>query len=81
MIKYEIKYEHLKDDLVKDDKTYYHFNRVRKSANHYRLELNDEEFLGFFKISQSDKDVEWMMHKMSAYNCSFTWVLISYITY
>jgi hypothetical protein len=80
-MKYVIEYEHLNDELVKNDKTHFHFNKVKDSANKYRLELSDEEFKQFLKLQMSDKDVNWLMHKMSVYKLSFTDALISYITY
>jgi hypothetical protein len=80
-MKYVIEYEHLNDELIKNDKTKFHFNKVKDSANKYRLELSDEEFKQFLKLQMSDKDVNWLMHKMSVYKLSFTDALISYITY
>lgn len=80
-MKYAIEYEHLKDELVTNDKTQWHFNKVKESANRYSLELTDEEFKGFLKLHTSDKDIDWLMHKMSVYRLSFTDALISYVTY
>ena len=80
-MKYVIEYEHLKDELVTFDNAQWHFNKVKESANKYSLELTDEEFKGFFRLHSSGKDVDWLMHKMSAYKISFVDALISYITY
>jgi hypothetical protein len=80
-MKYAIEYEHLKDELVTSDKTKWHFNEVKDSANKYNLELSDEDFKRFLKLEVSNKDINWLMHKMSAYKMSLTDVLISYITY
>lgn len=79
-IRYEIDYEHLKDELVTSKKTERRFNHVKNIANKYRLELTDEEFKGFYKLWVYEKDIRWMMHKMSVYNVSFIDVLITYIT-
>jgi hypothetical protein len=80
-VEYAIQYEHLKDELVSDSKTEFHFNKVKDNANKYRLDLSDEEFDYFLKLQKSDKDVAWIMRLMSVYKVSFTDALISYITY
>lgn len=80
-MKYVTDYEHLKDELVIDSKTRWDFNRVKDSANKYKLELSDDEFKSFLKLQASDKDVGWIMHNMSAYKITFVDSLISYITY
>jgi len=79
-IKYAIPYEHLEDELVMDAKTKFHFNEVKNKANEWRLELTDNEFRSFFKLTQADKDISWMMHKMSRHNLSFVDALILCIT-
>lgn len=79
-IKYEIKYENLADELITDKDSERTFNYVRNAANKYRLELTEEEFTGFFELWKYEKDIRWMMHKMSAYNSSFPKALITYIT-
>jgi regulation of enolase protein 1 (concanavalin A-like superfamily) len=78
-MKYAIEYEHLKDELVTNDLTDWHFKKVKDTANELRLELSDEEFNQFFKLHKADKDIIWLMHQMSAYNLSFTEALVSYI--
>jgi len=80
-MKYAIEYEHLKDELVMTNATKWHFNKVEDSANEYRLDLSDEEFNGFFKLQSRDKDVDWIMDKMSAHKLTFMDALITYITY
>ena len=80
-MKYAIEYEHLKDELVMTNEIEWHFNKIKDSANEHSLELSDEEFKGFFKLQLRDKDVEWMMHKMSVHKLSFTSALIVYIIY
>jgi len=80
-MKYAIEYEHLKDELVMTNETEWHFNKVKDRANEYRLELSDEEFKGFFKLQLRGKDVDWIMHKMSAHKLTFMDALITYITY
>ncbi|MED3792465.1 hypothetical protein P4571_08410 [Niallia alba] len=80
-MKYVIEYEHLKDDLVTNSTSQWHFDKVKESANKCKLELTDEEFKGFFKLHKSDKNVNWLMHQMSVYNISFANALVSYITY
>jgi len=67
-MKYVIEYEHLMDELVTNEKARWNFNQVKDSANKYRLD-------------KVQKDVGWVMHKMSAYELSFTDALITYITY
>ena len=78
-MKYAIEYEHLKDELVKN--VQWHFNQVKKSANKHKLELTDDEFKGFLKLSLRDKDIDWLMHQMGAYKMTFVEALLSYITY
>ena len=80
-MEYAIQYEHLVEELVKDERTRWHFKQVREGANAYSLELTDEEFKGFFKLELEDNDVNWMMHKMSVYKVSFVDTLIAYINY
>ena len=80
-MEYAIEYEHLKDELVTSFEWERHFNKVKDSANEYHLELSDEEFKGFLKLHLRDKDVGWLMHKMSVYKLSFTDTLITYIIY
>jgi len=80
-MKYAIEYEHLKDELVTRDEIEWHFNKIKDSANENSLELSDEEFNGFLKLQLRDKDIEWMMHKMSVHKLSFTDALIIYIIY
>ena len=80
-MKYVLEYENLKDELVITNETEWHFNKVKDSANENSLELSDEEFKGFFKLHLRDKDVEWMMHRMSVHELSFTEALIIYIIY
>lgn len=80
-MRYVIEYEHLKDDLVTDELTQWQFDKVKESANKYKLELTDAEFNQFLKLRKADKDIDWLMHKMGAYRLTFTDALISYITY
>ena len=80
-MKYAIEYEHLKDELVTSFEWERPFNKVKEAANENHLELSDEEFKGFFKLQLRDKDVEWMMHRMSVHELSFTEALITYIIY
>ncbi|AMQ66546.1 hypothetical protein BH753_gp064 [Bacillus phage Shbh1] len=80
-MEYVIEYEHLKDEFVTNDKTKQLFHKVKDSANKHRLELSDEDFKRFFKLKESDKDLDWLMHRMSVYKLSLTDALISYITY
>jgi len=80
-MEYAIDYEHLEDELVASFEWERHFNKVKDSANENSLELSDEEFKGFLKLQSRDKDIKWMMHKMSAYKLSFMDALIAYITY
>nr|WP_145401765.1 hypothetical protein [Paenibacillus xylanexedens] len=77
---YAIEYEHLTDELIKNEKTQWHFNEVKNHANEYKLELSDDEFKGFLKLSLKDKDIGWLMNQMR-YKRTFTEALISYITY
>ena len=80
-MKYAIEYEHLKDELVTSFEWKRPFNKVKDAANENHLELSDEEFKGFFKLQLRDKDVEWMMHRMSVHELSFADALITYIIY
>jgi len=80
-MKYAIEYKHLKEELVMTNEIEWHFNKVKDIANGYSLELSDEEFKGFLKLQLRDKDVGWLMHKMSVYKLSFEDALITYITY
>lgn len=77
---YAIEYEHLIDELVKNEDTQWHFNKVKNNANKYRLELADEEFEGFLRLSLKDKDISWLMNQMR-YKSTFSEALVSYITY
>lgn len=79
-MKYDITYEHLEDELA-NAKSQWHFENVRKNANEYKLELSDDDFKRFFKLSIMDKDIKWLMHCMSAYKTSLIDALISYMTY
>ena len=78
-MKYAIEYEHLKEELVTSFEWERPFNKVKDIANKHSLELSDEEFKGFFKLQLRDKDVEWMMRKMSMHELSFADALIIYI--
>ena len=80
-MKYAIGYGALRDELVTSFESEWHFNKVKDSANEYHLELLDEEFKGFLKLQLNDRDIEWMMHKMSVHKLSFEDALITYITY
>lgn len=80
-MEYAIEYEHLKDELAGSDKSGWNFNKVKDSTNKYRLELSDEDFKRFFKLQVSDKDIGWIMHKMSVHNLSIADALITYISY
>lgn len=80
-MQYTIEYEHLEDELVTTDKSKWHFNQVKDSANKHRLELSDEDFKRFLKLQIADKDIDWLMHIMSAYKRTLTDALIAYITY
>jgi len=80
-MKYAIEYEHLKDELVTSFEWERPFNKVKEAANENHLELSDEEFKGFFKLQLRDRDVDWMMHKMSVHKLSFADALILYIIY
>lgn len=80
-MKYNILYENLEDELVTNTDTYWHFKNVRENANKYKLELSDYEFKRFFKLSTRDKDIDWLMHQMSAYKLNLVDALVSYITY
>lgn len=74
-------YKHLKDELATNEKTNYYFKSVEESANEYSLKLSDDEFKRFFKLRKNDKDISWLMHKMSTYNLDLADALISYICY
>jgi hypothetical protein len=80
-MKYAIQYEHLKDELAKNSKLGWHFNKVKDSANEFSLELSDEDFKRFFQLHAADIDITWLMHKMSSYKLSLTDALIGYIIY
>lgn len=80
-MKYDIPYEHLEDELVTNENTFWHFKNVRENANNYKLELSDDDFKRFFKLSTRDTDIGWLMHQMSVYKLSLVDALISYITY
>ena len=56
-MKYIIQYEHIKDDLVTSEKSEFLFNHVKEHANKYKLELSDEDFKRFFKLKESDVDI------------------------
>jgi len=75
---YVIEYEHLADELVRNERTEWHFKQVKEYANKFNLELTDEEFRGLFTLQKKDKDIGWIMHQMS-YGSTFTDALISYI--
>lgn len=87
-MKYAIPYDHLKEDLVTEGTEYilelsrllFHFNKVKESANKYRLELSDEDFKRFFRLHVSGVDINWIMYIMSTYEKSFTDTLVQYIT-
>jgi regulation of enolase protein 1 (concanavalin A-like superfamily) len=81
IMKYAIEYEHLADELITNEKTKWHFNQVKNNANEYKLELSDEDFKRLFKLQTADKDIRWLMHKMSIYKLSLVDALVSYITY
>lgn len=78
---YAITYEQLEDELIKDKVTRWHFNNVKNKANENRLELSDDDFKRLFKIDVKDKDINWIMLKMSAYKLNLVDALVSYITY
>lgn len=59
-MKYDIQYEHLEDDLVKDEISKWHFDEVKNYANKYNLELSDEDFKRFLTLQKANKDVGWM---------------------
>lgn len=80
-MKYVIEYEHLKDELVTNRETEYHFKVVKDNANKYKLELSDDDFKRFFKLKKRGEDIRWLMHKMSAYDLNLTDALIAYIHY
>ena len=80
-MKYVIDYEHIKEDLVMTNEIERPFNKVKEAANENHLDLSDEEFKGFFKLQLRGKDVDWIMHKMSAHKLTFMDALITYITY
>lgn len=80
-IRYEIQYEGLYEELVNDSRSSWVFDRVKDYANKYRVELSDEEFSALFRLQNSDRDVDWIVHKMGVYKTSFIDALISYITY
>jgi predicted nucleic acid-binding protein len=61
--------------------TDWHHERVQKAAEKHLLELSEEDFERFYKLSQTDNDVEWIMGKMSMFGMSFTDALVSYVTY
>ena len=84
-MKYAIEYEHIKEEFIMTNEygidIEWHFNKIKDSANEHSLELSDEEFNGFLKLQSRDKDIEWMMRKMSVHELSFTEALIIYIIY
>jgi isopropylmalate/homocitrate/citramalate synthase len=80
-IKYAIEYEHLADELIANENAKWNFNQVKNNANKYQLELSDEDFKQLFKLQKANKDIEWIMHKMSAYKLTIVEALVSYITY
>lgn len=80
-MKYDIKYENLRDELVTSKSSDWHFSNVVDSANKYKLELSEEDFKYLLQMETLDKDIGWVMHKMSVYKTTLTSALISYISY
>ncbi len=80
-MKYVIIYEHLQDELITNKDMEWHFKKVRENANKYELELSDEDFKRFFRLCIRDKDIGWLMHKMSAYDLGLVDALVSYVAY
>lgn len=76
----EIDYTRLKSELATNEDKDWCFSQVQKSAEKYGLNLNEEDFKRFFKLKVDDKDVDWMMHQMNAYNKTFVDTLVAYIT-
>lgn len=74
-------YLRVKEELVTNEKTSLYFTQVKESAEKYGLVLTDEDFKRFFKLKANDKDIDWLMHQMSAYKKSFIDALITYITW
>ena len=74
---YDIKYEWLSDDLPND----YYFKSLVKKANKYELELSDEDFKMLYEIEKSEKDIEWILNKMSMYGKTLKESMLSYIIY
>lgn len=82
-MKYDVSYDHLKEELydsfcVKNESLDFYFNQLKEYADEYRLELSDEDFENLFRLHVSDKDVKWIMSKMSNYGRSLTSALVSY---
>ncbi|MHC2451267.1 hypothetical protein ACUXP3_001868 [Bacillus altitudinis] len=80
-MKYEIPYDHLKDELATSAKLRWHFEKVRDCANKHRLELSDEDFERFYKLHVSSRDIDWIMRLMSNRDRSFLDALVAYVTY
>lgn len=72
---YDIKYDWLSDDLPND----YHFKSLVKKANNNELELCDEDFKMLYEIEKSEKDVDWILNKMSMYGKTLKEAMLSYI--
>lgn len=80
-MKYVIKYEHLEDELVNSSMSKWCFEKVRNTANENKIELSDDDFINLFKLQLSDKDAEWIIHKMSKYDKTLLESLVLYLTY
>ncbi|WP_054704619.1 hypothetical protein [Bacillus sp. JCM 19041] len=76
---YLIEYEHLIDDLVTDSETRWIFNKVKSTANKFKIELSDVDFRRFIELEKNDHDTKWIMHQMSLSNGSFIDALMSYV--
>lgn len=79
MIKYDIQYEWLKDELVISESTESAFNRLVKIANNVKIELSDEDFMKLLKIELHKNDSIWFICRMKHYEKSLNDCLLSYI--
>jgi len=80
-LKYDIPYEHIKDELITSVDAEWHFNNVKNKANKNKLELSDDDFMRFFKLDVKGQDIDWIMHNMSAYKKDLIDALINYTAY
>jgi hypothetical protein len=79
-MKFDITYEHMKDELnLVGLSQWIPFYEVVEAANKNELELSDDDFALLYKLRKDGHDIRWVANYMGKFNVGLSDALVAYI--